>query len=680
MTPSRVLFAAALTISSVTTGLTAQHFEMPDDPDTSAGLLIGEPCGSIGRPTTSFGSAVSDGWLYVIGGYSGRPHDYHRDGQSREFYRVNLFDLGHQEQLPNAQQMQSCPLEAWEGRIIRTGGLVADNAPGEPALLRSMTSVESYDPSSRTWTALPDMPAGRSSHDTAVVGSKLHVFGGWGLDSETKQRDWFEDVWTLDLANPDAGWVATDAPFKRRALATVAIGDKVLAMGGMTPDGASNRVDIFDTTTGTWSEGPDYPAQAFGLAAEHVDGRIIASGSSGELYAWAPGDATWTQIGALTFPRFFHQMARNEQGDVLAIGGISRGMRPSHIERVALGSDQQPTDAMVRHWTIPTPSAAKNRQAFFIRDGWIYMFGGNNSTGQHDFESDNFLAEGWKMNLATMSWRPCSDYPMPRQSIQTLMAADGSSGYSLGGFGWQDDSARTHVEGCTYDFKENEWTVTGPHLPVSRSQFGLTSHGDEYWVFGGLDYDPRREQGDQFRHLDEVMVANRNGGDVAFEDSGIRLPNTRRAFGAATIDDRYYMIGGMTDNFQLVPSCDVFDFSDKTWHEMPAPERTRLSPEAVVLGKHIFVVGGMSPSVDGEGLEPNKSLEMFDTESGTWTTVMEELPFALRHIRMMPYRGQLLIFTSHESEANMAHVVLINPYRMMPNAPTGSNVAMTDDS
>jgi N-acetylneuraminic acid mutarotase len=326
----------------------------------------------------------------------------------------------------------------------------------------------------------------------------------------------------------------------------------------------------------------------------------------------------------------------------------------------------------VKHWKIPSPSDAKNRQAFFIRDGWVYMFGGNNSTGQHDFDQENFLAEGYKLNLATMNWRPCSEYPMPRQSIQTLMSGDMKTGFSLGGFGFGNDAATTHAEGCTYDFSKNSWEVTGPHLPVSRSQFGLARHEDEVWVFGGLDYDPRREDGDQFRHLQEVMVADTAKGDEEFSEAGIMLPNTRRAFGGVTVGGKYYMIGGMTDDFELVPPCDVFDFESRTWAEITPPARTRLSPEAVVIGNHIFVAGGMSPKLDGTGLEPNKSLEMYDTSTDTWKTVVAELPFALRHITMMPYRSQLLVFSSHESDSNMAHVVLINPYKvMMPNVMVG---------
>ncbi|MBG79774.1 MAG: hypothetical protein CMJ39_03565 [Phycisphaerae bacterium] len=642
----------------------AQHFAVPDDPDLSMPMLVGEPCNSIPRPTTSFGSVAHDGWLYVMGGYHGRPHAYNRDGQSREFYRINLHDLSHQEMLPNNQGMQSCPLEAWNGKIIRTGGLVATNAPDESSHPVSLSTVSSYDPATKQWTALADMPAGRSSHDTAIIDSTLYVFGGWNLDADSGSRDWYSDVWTLDLADPEAKWIPHDAPFKRRAMASVAVDGKVMIIGGMTPGGTTNEVNLYDPETNTWSEGPSYPEQAFGIAADNVDGMVVASGVDGGVLGWSPQQENWEPLGTTTFPRFFHQIAADHNGDILILGGISGGMRPSQIERVAIGTGGD-DDPIVRHWVVPSPSNAKNRQAFFVRNGWIYMFGGNNSTGQHDFESHNFLAEGYRLNPATMTWRPCSDYPMPRQSVQTHMDDDGKTGFALGGFGYGEDTAHTHIEGCTYDFKDNSWKVTGPHLPVSRSQFGLAKHGDEYWVFGGLDYDSRRESGDHFRHLADVMMANPGAGHEEFIDSGIDLPRTRRAFGGVTVGDRYYMLGGMTDNFELVPVCDVFDFDEKKWSQIAQPERTRLSPEAVVLGKHIFLAGGMSPKVDESGLEPNKSLEMYDTQTNTWTTIVEDLPFALRHITMMPFRGQLMIFTSHESDANMAHVVLINPYKGM---------------
>ncbi|RYD75979.1 MAG: hypothetical protein EOP84_17500, partial [Verrucomicrobiaceae bacterium] len=31
------------------------------------------------QPTTSFGAAVADGWLYIYGGNRGKAHEFHRD-------------------------------------------------------------------------------------------------------------------------------------------------------------------------------------------------------------------------------------------------------------------------------------------------------------------------------------------------------------------------------------------------------------------------------------------------------------------------------------------------------------------------------------------------------------------------------------------------------------------------
>jgi hypothetical protein len=640
----------------------AQHFAMPDDPDINDGLGYAAPVASVSRPTTSFGSVACDGWVYVLGGYTGRPHDYHRDGQSRDFYRMNLYDLDHQEMLPNLMGLQSAPLETWNGQVIRTGGMVAENAPGDPARLVSLPSASIYDPATRRWSDLPEMPGGRSSHDSAVVGSSLFVFGGWTLDPESPDSSWHSDVLELDLENPDAGWTSHPMPFQRRAFATVAVDGVVALIGGMTPeDGACNHVAIFDPSTGRWTDGPEFPSQAFGAAGDCVSGTVFASAADGVVHAWAPGDEAWSKAGTMTFPRFFHQMVGTHDGDLLSIGGISRGMRPLHVERLEIGM-RAPGDAVVNHWIVPTPSAAKNRQGFFVRDGWVYMFGGNNSTGQHDFEADNFLDECYRLNLATMTWRPFTDYPVARQSIQSLVSDDMKTGYALGGFGHDGTTAHTHVEGYTYDFKNDAWEATGPNLPISRSQFGLVEHGGRYWVFGGLDYDPRREEGDQFRHLTEVLSAGTSPGAPDFADSGIRLNSPRRAFGGALVGDRYYLLGGMKEDFQLVDSCEAYDFSSDSWVQITPPARTRLSPEAVAIGDKIFLAGGMSPGLDGEGLEPNKSLEMYDTSSSEWTTIVEELPFSLRHIRMVPFRSQLLIFTSHEKDANMAHVVLINPH------------------
>ena len=368
----------------ITFSSSAQHFAPPPSPDFSDGMLSGEPCGFIPRPTTSFGSAVLDGWVYVMGGYHGRPHDYNALGQSKDFYRVNLRNTSHVEMLPNQMGMQSCPLESWEGRVIRTGGLVARNSPEEPTVLESLHSVQWFDSSNMKWSDLPSLPSGRSSHDTAVVGSYLYVIGGWNIQSKADSRSWHNSMLRLDLRDPDAGWTTLKMPFEKRALAAVSVQEKILVVGGMTSSGISKSVHLYDPSEDSWEELTDYPGQSFGVAADSFAEQVVASGSDGAVFQWEAATRQWGKVGYLTFPRFFHQIAFDEAGDAMVFGGISGGTRPSHIERIRIASADR-ASTLVQKWSLPSPSESKNRQAVFLNGSSLYTFGATTAPNSMTF-------------------------------------------------------------------------------------------------------------------------------------------------------------------------------------------------------------------------------------------------------------------------------------------------------
>lgn len=611
----------------------------------------------------------------MLGGYTGTPHQYNRAEQSTTFQRISLYDAALSQALPHRHAMQSATIEAHNDRIIRIGGLVAADDAGETQDLKSLASVEAFDLTTRTWTALPSMPAGRSSHDTIVMEDTLYVVGGWTLDDRAGIRMWRDDMWTLDLSEPKSGWKTVKTPFKRRAIAVEAIAGHLVIIGGMTPDfEQSSRLDLYNPETDSWSRGPDFPRGAFGVAATRAGDRIVASSASGEVFAWTDGDDRWSHVATLTFPRFFHQLAPTPGGDVIAIGGISSGKRPRHIERIHLDAATSGAPA-VHEWVVPYPGEAKNRQGAFVHNGELHVFGGNNSVGQHDFEPENFLAEGWTLDLGRLEWTPMAPYPAKRQSMSTIVRADGT-GVSIGGFGHDGDAARTQRDGFTFDFKTSEWSVSARGLPVSRSQFGLAEHNGRLWVFGGLDYDPKRDEGDQFRHLTDVLVEERSDSAATFVPSDVELPRPRRAFGNATLDERFYLVGGMRDGFQLVETCDVFDFDTQTWSTIASPQRVRLNPELVSLGGRLFLAGGSSPRLDGaDGLAPNPTIEMYDPASDTWTVVIDELPMPARHLLMDTFRGRLLLYSVHNSEQDAARIALIDVRSFLRSADDDSSQA-----
>jgi hypothetical protein len=628
------------------------------------------------RPVTSFGAAVHDGWLYVLGGYAGRPHQYDREGQSGALQRIRVDgDTSGDtwEDLPGVEPLQSVVLVAHRDFLVRVGGMRATNAPGEPEHLVSIAEVARYRPGDARWESLPPLPDSRSSHDAVVLDGTLYVLGGWRLEGGSERASWPRDglALRLDELGDDvrgARWQSFPAPFQRRGLAVAAAAGRVVAIGGMDPGGEMSRqVDIYDPETGAWTRGPDYPTPAFGVAAMAVGERVYASAMDGTVYSLGPREQRWQAVTTLAFPRYFHRL-QPAGGDLLAIGGMlavpesgKAGGRVRAIERLPLAGTGAPS---VARFTLDAPGPAKNRQGVFLRGSALYAFGGNRSLEQHDFAPDSFLAEAHQLHLGSLTWAPMARFPVRRQTMQTLVGPGGDAGIAVGGFGHDGKVARTFAETFVYDFEKDAWQARPGTLPAPRSQFGLVQYQGQLWVFGGLDYDPSRRgapegKRDEFRHPLEVLKAPLADAGAGFQNAGLTLPQPRRAFGGALLGDRYYLVGGMRESFQLVTGCDVYDFATRRWTTIPAPRRTRISPQLVALGGKLYLAGGVS-SRDGGEATPDPSIEVFDPKTRRWSVLVEELPIVTNHVRMFPYGDRLLLYSAHSPEDEV-HVLLVHP-------------------
>jgi len=614
-------------------------------PGTVAGAPALLPTG-----ITSFGAAVVGNQLYVLGGFHGEPHDYVAEDQSRALMRLDLDGNSDWQALPGLEAgVQSVALVARADGLHRLGGMRV----GEPGELRSIDEHARY--ADGRWESLPGLPEPRSSHDAVAHGDRLFVLGGWRLDGD-RAGTFYEDMWVYD---DDGGWQREPTPVKRRALAVAATDQHIVAVGGFTPDrDVSTRVDVFRVADKQWSEGPAFPGEGFGVAATGSGDTVYASGRDGVVWAWRVGDAEWRRATDLAFPRFFHQLLSAGDDRLVAVGGIGGMHTDGRTRHVEVFNPRQPSTApsLVR-WTLPSPGAAKNRQGAFLSGDHLVLFGGNNSLGQHDFEAENFLADGHAIHVPSLAVQPAAPYPVPRQSMQTVVG-DGI-GLSVGGFGHDGKVARTHGEVFAYDARSNAWS-SRPGLPGTRSQFGLASHGDALWVFGGLDYDPTRAGKDQFRHQTSVLRAPADG-SAPFADSGIELPGPRRAFGGVAHEGKFYMVGGMRGGFQLVEDCAAFDFEREAFSPIACPRRVRLNPQLVAVGNRLVLVGGSS-KVDGK-LGPDRTIEVYDPAAGTWSTLALELPLPARHLRAFAYRDRLLLYSAHNDNGvvELALVTLGEP-------------------
>ena len=305
----------------------------------------------------SFGAAVSQDHLYVFGGHIGRTHQHSIENLSHSFRRLDLSspETGWQE-LGSVPGLQGLPLVSADEQICRIGGLSARNHQDEePEDLISVSEVRCFEPESQTWADWPALPAGRSSHDAAVLDGKIFAVGGWQLRGADESPRWHDTMAVLDLSHigsdtPDLSWRAVPQPFQRRALAVAAAGGKIFALGGLSAEGTSRRVDIYDPASDTWSVGPDLPAMAekmkgFGVSAFGVGDQLFVSGADGRVHVLETHSLQWREeLGQLDSPRFFHRLLPH--GDrLLFIGGASREGHLSSLESLAIDRSPEPVQA-----------------------------------------------------------------------------------------------------------------------------------------------------------------------------------------------------------------------------------------------------------------------------------------------------------------------------------------------
>jgi len=288
---------------------------------------------------SSFGAANCDGFAYVYGGHTGKPHTYSTETVNGKFRRVNLAKPAQGwEELPGGPGLQGLALVSHGGKVYRIGGMQPRNKPGDPADNVSVATCSVYDPQTKQWSALPDLPAGRSSHDAVVVGDKVVVVGGWTLAGQGQKGAWHTTTLILDLAKKPLAWESVPQPFERRALNAAVLDGKVYVICGMTSENELEKVvDIFDPATKKWSDGPEVPGpirNGFTPAACGVAGKLFVSPADGNLYRLNDKRTGWDTVGKLEKARTVHRLVPARDDLLLVLGGSSRAGNVSLSEAI----------------------------------------------------------------------------------------------------------------------------------------------------------------------------------------------------------------------------------------------------------------------------------------------------------------------------------------------------------
>jgi N-acetylneuraminic acid mutarotase len=229
------------------TGLTAVFATLPATADSPR-------LPDLPAPVSSFGAAVVGDHVYVYGGHVGKAHTYSTDTTLGEFRRLDLKNPTKWEDLPGGPKLQGLALVAHGAKLYRVGGMQPQNSKSEKTDTKSQASCAVFDPAAGKWTDIEPLPEPRSSHDAAVVGDTLYVFGGWRLNGKDGKSEWIDHGWALDLAKPGAKWQKVNEPFRRRALTATGHGGKVYVIGGLNSKAETElAVNVYDPKSRTAS-------------------------------------------------------------------------------------------------------------------------------------------------------------------------------------------------------------------------------------------------------------------------------------------------------------------------------------------------------------------------------------------------------------------------------------------
>jgi len=182
--------------------------------------------------------------------------------------------------IPEARRRGAAGLAYHKGKFYLAGGLTEGHSGG------FVPWLDSYDPITQTWTALPDAPRPRDHFQLGVVGDRLVLAGGRTSSARTNE------VMSLTIAEVDVYDIATgtfsslpasgNLPTLRAGTSTVVLNDQLLVLGGESTaqQPAHNEVEALNLQTGRWTSLAPLAEGRHGTGAVVWKGQIFTAAGS----------------------------------------------------------------------------------------------------------------------------------------------------------------------------------------------------------------------------------------------------------------------------------------------------------------------------------------------------------------------------------------------------------------
>lgn len=261
------------------------------------------------------------------------------------------------------------------------------------------------------------------------------------------------------------------------------------------------------------------------------------------------------------------------------------------------------------------------------------------------------------------AWIALAAAPTPRTEV--AVAASDAEFFVLGGF-VEDGAVVTTVE--VYDAASDGWHAA-PDLPLALHHHAAVAVDGTVYVFGGFVHPPV-PVGAGAVVLPVVTDAawKLAPGGTSWQ-AVAALPAPRAAGGAAVVDGRVVLVGGLGRDLELLDAVHVYDPAADAWAEaapLPTP-RDHLGVAA--LDGKVYAAAGQELSHAASV----QALEVYDPATDAWSTLPPN-PTARNSVSAAAWDGKVVVLGGQDAERTYADVEAYDPateaWTALPPMPT----------
>lgn len=339
-----------------------------------------------------------------------------------------------------------------DGRVLVSGG----------------DGTETYSPLVDQWTKAqaPDYIMYPGHTASLLDSGQVLVVGG--AEGSANQPAWLFDPATMAWSS------ATSPRFPRARHTANRLPDgRIILIGGTTQSTFGHSltsVEIYDPTTGVWSDGPPLLVARDGhIAANLPDGSLLVSGGIGlaENFLASPerldsAISSWSGMGEMTEGRWYHSATLLPSGKILVAGGIPSMPGPvpggGPLGANVTGgvySSVEMFDPVSRTWSHSTPMLAARafHTATLLPSGKVLVIGGLSNSPDPYARLALSSCEIYDPSIDL--WTPAASMSKSRAGHAAVLLTDGRV-LAIGGTG----DVNTGTDSFEiYDPVSNTWTL-----------------------------------------------------------------------------------------------------------------------------------------------------------------------------------------------------------------------------